>query len=137
MAKFKKGAHAKTKEQIARLNQEDIETAVAIRKPNGAEWVRCFGETLDDLDFVKFTEQQDDSGEFRTYIIQGKDEETEHRLLEILQPIKCALLVPFVNSFDKFSIWVCKQPGPTTKRMESHSSARKAVEYGQKQCRTI
>jgi hypothetical protein len=133
MAKFKKGKHAKTKEQVARLNQEDAATAVPIRKPNATEWVRCYGESLDDLDFVKFTEQQDDSGEFRTYIIQGKDDETEQRLLEILQPIKCALLVPFVNTFDKFSIWVCKQPGPNTKRMESHASARKAVEFGQKQ----
>jgi hypothetical protein len=133
MAVFSRNKHTKTKEQIAAMNVDDHTLSVQLKKPNANEWVRAYGESLDDLDFVKLTEQQDDTGEWRQYIIQGKDEETEKRICEICQPIKCALLVPMVNSFEKFFIWVCKQPGPNMRNMESHISAKRAVEFAQKQ----
>lgn len=132
MALFDPKKHLKTKQRLADLNTEERTPAVSTRKPNASEWVRAMGNTIEDFHEVISSTQPDATGDMREYLIQATNPEDEERLIQILSPIKSLLLVPLVTTHGKFFIWECKQPGPTSRIMEAHTSGRKCALLAQK-----
>ena len=137
MVKFDANKHKKTKQRLTDLQGELENSVVPIHKPHPADWIRIQGDSVNDLHQVLMTEQPDVSGEVETYLIQAEDEKTEDRLLQILQPVKSAILAPCITSFGKFYIWPAKQAGPSAKEMECHISARTCIERAQKGWRKV
>jgi hypothetical protein len=133
MALFDPQKHLKTKQRLADLNTEDRSLAVSTRKPKASEWVRAMGNSIEDFHEVISSEQPEiATGEKRDFIIQAANPDDEERLIQILSPIRSLLLVPLITTHGQFFIWECKQPGPTTRMMEAHTSGRKCALLAQK-----
>ena len=78
---FDPSKHRKTTEKLATL-QNTSQLVWKIDKPKKKDYVRIYGNSLDDLHVVNCFDQRDGGGEEKLWLIQGKDDAEENRILE-------------------------------------------------------
>ena len=74
--------------------------------------MRIYGNSLDDLHVVNCFDQRDGGGEEKLWLIQGKDDKEEDKILAALNPedILRVIVVPvFVRANKQTYIWLAKQ----------------------------
>jgi|TARA_S200002703_G_C3778308_1_gene239715 hypothetical protein len=108
---FDPSKHRKTQEKLATL-QNTKQLVWKIDKPKKKDYVRIYGNSLDDLHVVNCFDQRDGGGEEKLWLIQGKDEKEEDKILAALNPedILRVIVVPvFVRANKQTYIWLAKQ----------------------------
>ena len=108
---FDPNKHRKTQEKLATL-QNTKQLVWKIDKPKKKDYVRIYGNSLDDLHVVNCFDQRDGGGEEKLWLIQGKDDKEEDKILAALNPedILRVIVVPvFVRANKQTSIWLAKQ----------------------------
>ena len=130
MTKFDPNKHKETKKRIAELGTAK-EVPWQLGKPKNHEFYQAYGKSLDDLNEVNISVQNNAGGNPKEWLIQGKTPEEEDRIIEFLNPkfIKCAIVVPLISSGNgrKF-IYLAKQPGPTKKEPhKAHLRVRECI----------
>ena len=108
---FDPNKHRKTQEKLATL-QNTKQLVWKIDKPKKKDYVRIYGNSLDDLHVVNCFDQRDGGGEEKLWLIQGKDDKEEDKILAALNPedILRVIVVPvFVRANKQTYIWLAKQ----------------------------
>ena len=108
---FDPNKHRKTQEKLATL-QNTKQLVWKIDKPKKKDYVRIYGNSLDDLHLVNCFDQRDGGGEEKLWLIQGKDDKEEDKILAALNPedILRVIVVPvFVRANKQTYIWLAKQ----------------------------
>tara|TARA_R100000544_G_scaffold32451_1_gene18812 strand:- start:263 stop:517 length:255 start_codon:yes stop_codon:yes gene_type:complete len=82
---FNPDKHRKTQEKLATL-QNSKSLVWAIGKPKKKDYVRIYGNSLEDLHVVNCFDQRDGGGEEKLWLIQGVDEAEEDKILAALNP---------------------------------------------------
>jgi len=108
---FDPNKHRKTSQKLATL-QNNKQTLWKIDKPKKKDYVRIFGEALEDLHVVNCFDQRDGGGEEKLWLIQGTDEEEENKILASLNPddILRVIVAPvYIRANKQTYIWLAKQ----------------------------
>jgi len=108
---FDPNKHRKTTERLATL-QNTSQLVWKIDKPKKKDYVRVFGNGLDDLHVVNCFDQRDGGGEEKLWLIQGTDDYEDEKILDALNPddILRVIVVPvYVRANKQTYIWLAKQ----------------------------
>ncbi|HAI42263.1 MAG TPA: hypothetical protein DCM40_31200 [Maribacter sp.] len=108
-----------------------------IRKPKNSDFIQIYGNSIEDLAIVNMYEQRDGGGTMKEWLIQGKDDETDEKIVQLLNPsqVKSAIVCPCViaANMQRF-IWLAKQPSPFSNRvMEVHNQIKNIIPDAQQQ----
>ena len=132
---FNPDKHRKTQEKLATL-QNSKSLVWAIGKPKKKDYVRIYGNSLEDLHVVNCFDQRDGGGEEKVWLIQGVDEAEEDKILAALNPddILRVIVAPvYIRANTQTYIWLAKQgkanlvdPHPV------HLQIRDCIEIAQK-----
>ena len=133
---FDPNKHRKTAARLATLATTKPQEW-QIRKPKNSDFIQIFGNSIEDLDIVNMYEQRDGGGAMKEWLIQGKDDETDEKIVQLLNPsqVKSAIVCPCViaANMQRF-IWLAKQPSPFSNRvMEVHNQIKNIIPDAQKQ----
>ena len=108
---FDPNKHRKTSQKLATL-QNNKQTLWKIDKPKKKDYVRIYGEALEDLHVVNCFDQRDGGGEEKLWLIQGKTDEEEDKILAALNPddILRVIVAPvYIRANKQTYIWLAKQ----------------------------
>jgi len=126
--------HRKTAQLLATLGT--VKSKVwQIRKPKRKDYVRCYGSSLEDLHPVNIFEQRDGGGEDTQWLIQGKTEADDAKIIEQLgaEDITVALVVPvYVKANSSNYIWLAKQGKIAGRPHPVHGQIRDCITTAQK-----
>ena len=127
--------HRKTAEYLATL-QTAKSKDWQISKPKRKDYVRAYGSELDELNVVNIFEQRDGGGVEAQWLIQGKTEADDAKIIEQLGPesILRAIVVPmYIKANNSNYIWIAKQGKVAGgKTHPVHSQIRECISTAQK-----
>lgn len=87
---FDPNKHRKTAARLATLATTKPQEW-QIRKPKNSDFIQIYGNSIEDLDIVNMYEQRDGGGAMKEWLIQGKDDETDEKIVQLLNPRKLNL----------------------------------------------
>jgi len=127
--------HRKTQEKLATL--KTISSLIwPVAKPKKRDFVRAYGNSLEDLAVINIFEQRDGGGQPISWLIQGKDDKEDDAIVDAIGAgdIVRALVVPtYIKANNSNYIWLGKQGKVTADKTHSiHSQIRECVETAQK-----
>jgi len=108
---FDPNKHRKTSQKLATL-QNTKQMMWQIAKPKKKDYVRIYGNALEDLHVVNCFDQRDGGGEEKLWLIQGKDDVEEDKILAALNPddILRVIVAPvYIRANKQTYIWLAKQ----------------------------
>ena len=111
--------HRKTAARLAELKTK-IPQQWEIRKPKAGDFIQIYGDSIEDLDVVTMFEQRNGAGKEQEWLIQGKDEKEEDKIITHLnhKHIKSAIVAPCVIAANRMNyIWLAKQGNPFGERV--------------------
>jgi len=137
---FNPDKHRKTKQRIAELATTK-KKVWSIDKPKHGDFIRAWGTKLTDLDLVNIFVQRNGAGKEVEWLIQGKDEDEENKILDAigLKNIKSAFVIPcFIRSNKNKFIWLGKQAGPkAAHEYPTHVQIREIIPVLQKKWQKV
>ena len=108
---FDPNKHRKTAAKLATLiNKKPL--SWVIQKPKKKDYIRVYGNSIEDLSVVNIFDQRDGAGEEKLWLIQGKDEAEEDAIINSLkaEDILTAIVAPcYVKANKQIYIWLAKQ----------------------------
>jgi hypothetical protein len=116
---FDPNKHRKTAARLAELKTK-IPQQWEIRKPKAGDFIQIYGDSIEVLDKVTMFEQRNGAGKEQEWLIQGKDEEEEDKIITYLnhKHIKSAIVAPCVIAANRLNyIWLAKQGNPFGERV--------------------
>ena len=108
---FDPNKHRKTSQKLATL-QNTKQLIWKIDKPKKKDYVRIYGEALEDLHVVNCFDQRDGGGEEKLWLIQGTTDAEEDKILAALNPddILRVIVAPvYIRANKQTYIWLAKQ----------------------------
>ena len=111
---FDPSKHRKTATRLAELKTKAPQNW-EIRKPKEGDFIQIWGNSIEDLTPVNIFEQRNGAGKMQEWLIQGKDDAEEAKIIGYLnhKHIKAALVCPCVISVNRLNyIWLAKQGNP-------------------------
>ena len=108
---FDPSKHRKTQEKLATL-QNTKQLVWQVDKPKKKDYVRAYGKSIDDLHVVNCFDQRDGGGEERLWLIQGKNEIEEDKILASLNSsdILRVIVAPmYIRANKQTYIWLARQ----------------------------
>ncbi len=108
---FDPNKHRKTSQKLATL-QNTKQMMWQIAKPKKKDYVRIYGNALEDLHVVNCFDQRDGGGEEKLWLLQGKDDAEEDKILAALNPddILRVIVAPvYIRANKQTYIWLAKQ----------------------------
>jgi hypothetical protein len=116
---FDPNKHRKTAARLAELKTKAPQQW-EIRKPKPGDFIQIYGDTIEELDIVTMFEQRNGAGKEQEWLIQGKDEKEEDKIIGYLnhKHIKSAIVAPVVIAANRLNyIWLAKQGNPFGERV--------------------
>ena len=116
---FDPNKHRKTAARLAELKTKTPQQW-EIRKPKPGDSIQIYGDKIEELDTVPMFEQRNGAGKQQEWLIQGKDEEEEDKIITHLnhKHIKSAIVAPCVIAANRLNyIWLAKQGNPFGERV--------------------
>tara|TARA_R110000822_G_scaffold12015_2_gene43414 strand:- start:924 stop:1520 length:597 start_codon:yes stop_codon:yes gene_type:complete len=127
--------HRKTAEYLATLSTAKSKDWL-IQKPKRKDYVRAYGNDLEELNVVNIFEQRDGGGVEAQWLVQGKTEADDAEIIDALgaTDIIAAIVVPmFIKANNSNYIWLAKQGKIGNERTHPvHSQIREAITTAQK-----
>ena len=111
---FDPSKHRKTAARLAELKTKTPQQW-EVRKPKEGDFIQIWGNAIEELTPVNIFEQRNGAGKIQEWLIQGKDDEEENKIIGYLNQkfIKAALVCPCVISANRSNyIWLAKQGSP-------------------------
>ena len=111
---FDPNKHRKTAARLAELKTKKPQVW-EIRKPKLGDFIQIWGDSIEDLEKVIIFQQRNGAGKLQEWLIQGKDDEEEDKIINYLNPkhISSAIVAPCVISANRLNyIWLAKQGNP-------------------------
>ena len=133
---FDPNKHRKTAERLAELKTK-IPQQWEIRKPKAGDFIQIYGDSIEELDTVTMFEQRNGAGKVQEWLIQGKDEEEEDKIITYLnhKHIKSAIVAPVVIAANRLNyIWLAKQGNPFGEKVHPvHLQIKDIIRTAQKE----
>ena len=133
---FDPSKHRKTAVRLAELKTKAPQQW-EIRKPKEGDFIRIWGESIEDLTPVNIYEQRNGAGMNQEWLVQGTDEDVEAEIIGFLnhKHIKAALVCPCVISVNRMNyIWLAKQGNPFGTRVHPvHLQIRDIIKNAQQE----
>jgi len=133
---FDPNKHRKTAARLAELKTK-IPQQWEIRKPKPGDFIQIYGDSIEELDVVTMFEQRSGSGKEQEWLIQGKDEDEEDKIITYLnhKHIKSAIVAPCVIAANRMNyIWLAKQGNPFGERVyDVHLQIKDIIKTAQKE----
>jgi hypothetical protein len=131
---FDPSKHRKTAAKLAELKTKKPQQW-EIRKPKQGDFIQIYGDSIDDLDKAIIFEQRNGAGKTQEWLVQGKDEEEEDKIIGYLNEkhIRSAIVCPCVISANRLNyIWLAKQGNPFGERVyDVHIQVRDIIKAAQ------
>ena len=108
---FDPNKHRKTSQKLATL-QNTKQMMWQIAKPKKKDYVRIYGNALEDLHVVNCFDQRDGGGEEKLWLLQGKDDAEEDKILAALNPddvLRVIVAPVYIRANKQTYIWLAKQ----------------------------
>lgn len=118
---FDPNKHRKTAARLAELKTK-VPQQWEIRKPKPGDFIQIYGDSIEELDKVNIFEQRNGAGKEQEWLIQGKDEAEEDKIIGYLnvKHIKSAIVAPCVIAANRLNyIWLAKQGNPFGERVHN------------------
>ena len=133
---FDPNKHRKTAERLAELKTK-IPQQWEIRKPKAGDFIQIYGDSIEELNTVTMFEQRNGAGKVQEWLIQGKDEEEEDKIITYLnhKHIKSAIVAPVVIAANRLNyIWLAKQGNPFGEKVHPvHLQIKDIIRTAQKE----
>lgn len=133
---FNPDKHRKTAARLAELKTKTPQQW-EIRKPKPGDFIQIYGDTIEDLTTVTIFLQRDGAGMEKEWLIQGKDEEEEDKIITHLnhKHIRGAIVAPCVIAANRMNyIWLAKQGNPFGERVHNvHLQIKDVIKTAQKE----
>ena len=133
---FDPNKHRKTAARLAELKTK-IPQQWEIRKPKAGDFIQIYGDKIEQLDNVTIFEQRNGACKEQEWLIQGKDEEEEDKIITYLnhKHIKSAIVAPVVIAANRLNyIWLAKQGNPFGEKVHPvHLQIKDIINTAQKE----
>ena len=133
---FDPNKHRKTAARLAELKTKKPQQW-EIRKPKPSDFIQIYGDSIEELHKVTIFEQRDGAGKEKEWLIQGKDEAEEDKIIGYLNVnhIKSAIVAPCVIAANRLNyIWLAKQGNPFGERVyDVHLQIKDIIKTAQKE----
>ena len=131
---FDPSKHRKTAARLAELKTKKPQQW-EIRKPKQGDFIKIFGDDIEDLDKAIIFEQRNGAGKTQEWLVQGKDEDENDKIIGHLNEkhIRSAIIAPCVISANRLNyIWLAKQGNPFGERVyDVHIQVRDIIKAAQ------